>query len=137
MFTVNVLVKIIGVLMFGALSFGMASSFANQDGILKHNLATDIQMFIETLVSFDGDSYVFLDKYDASDVSVVLTNNQVIVSNPGDLENEKVRRVYFLPQGYQISGAVKGAEMICLKKENQIILLEGCQERNEEGKYFS
>lgn len=122
------IIGIIGALLFfGFLLVTKANEFAETNTSLKINIAQDIQMMANTLAGVPGDAAVEY-PLNVSQFNIILRKNSVSVSEEGDTSAEKVVRDFYLPQGYDAFGTLKGEDRLCMEKKDKKIILRRCTE---------
>jgi len=91
------------------------------------NIAEDVRMMVNTLISVPGDAVV---KYprNISEFRLILRQDSVSVFREGDSPAEHIKRIFYLPKNYTAVGAVEGVDYFCLDKKKRKVLLRHCNE---------
>lgn len=96
---------------------------ANEEEIVKQNMATDLVMMINTLVGLPGDALVGY-PYDTKEYSFILTSKQLTIYTKSD--KNPLHRELLLPADYTALGALENSPTLCLEKKKKDIILATC-----------
>ncbi|HLC80820.1 MAG TPA: hypothetical protein VJG31_03540 [Candidatus Nanoarchaeia archaeon] len=121
-------VEILAVIFLAFISLKMAQAAANQSSLEKINLAQDLVLSVNTLVSFPGEGflqYPLNDRYNLSEYIFSLTDGGVTTKSKPEEELGSVTRRLSLPQGYTAFGEMSYPEKFYLVKEGKKIYLSG------------
>jgi len=104
----------------------IAKGYANDETILKINLAEDIVLMVNTLAAVPGDAAA---EYpgNSSKYNIILDSSTVLIFQHDEPEINHVSRKFILPQGYVATGLLEEKERLCLEKQNKTILMRGCK----------
>ena len=105
------------------------NSLADSDSAQKLNIAADMSMMINTLVSTPGNAVVRY-PHDVSEFVISLGRSSVVVYKENNLLS--VQSEYLLPFGYLAGGAVEAVDHPCLEKIGRDIILRPCHENEFE-----
>ena len=110
-----------------------AASYGKADPIVKKNVAQDLALMVDVLVSFPGDVLVEypqdVSKYSfliSSIKSGVFTMRKVVVFKKDESLHLKSEAAFTLPDNFDASGDVEQKARVCLKKTANKIFLEAC-----------
>lgn len=120
------IVEILAVIFLAFIALKMAQTAANQSSLEKINLAQDLVLSVNTLVSFPGEGflqYPLNDEYNLSEYIIYLTEGGVAAKSKPDEEFGSVTRRLSLPQGYTAFGEMFHKEKFYLVKEGKKIYL--------------
>ena len=109
------------------LSFQAVIGYAEDETVMKINLAEDLTMMVNTMVGIPGDITVAY-PHDVEVFSFILRSNSIIVLIKGETDVKNVVRLFNLPQGYVAEGTVEEISKICLEKSHHKIILRACEE---------
>jgi hypothetical protein len=123
---VFMIIEIIIVVFVVYSTISIANVYGSSKTVNKINLASDIQMMVNTLVASPADAFV---EYpgDVSEYKIFLYQDSVKVYIEGDGENQQITRFFVLPEGYSAVGSLVEKEKLCLKKSSRDLFLEECQ----------
>ncbi len=107
------------------MTFELAQKYAGSETANKINLAEDIKMMADVLVGTPGEVLI---EYpgNVSKYALILNSNYIRVFIKGEGELKTVIRQIILPKGYTAFGTLEEQSRLCLRKENQQILLQRC-----------
>lgn len=105
----------------------VAAAFGESDTVIKINTAEDLWMMVDILAGVPGEAVIEYPR-DVSQFVFILTQTGVIISKTGETELKQVIRNYYLPDGFQATGAAKNVQRICLEKKNKVIFIRECLE---------
>lgn len=119
--------EIIVVLLVVGMTFFIATSLANSEGVQKIRFTKDISMLVNTMAGLPGDALVEFPQ-NTSQLGFVLNNAEMIgfLAKEKEMVERREHRKIYLPAGYTASGLVNGEQKICLQKEKKIIELKPC-----------
>lgn len=118
------IVEILAVIFLAFIALKMAQAAASQSSLEKINLAQDLVLSVNTLVSFPGEGflqYPLNDKYNLSEYIIYLTEAGVTTKSKPEEELGSATRRLSLPQGYTASGEMFHKEKFYLVKEGKKI----------------
>lgn len=116
---------VLGAILLGSIPVYIATSFAQGEAVKKVNTAEDLVMMVNTLVGVPGAALIEYPK-NVKDYQFVLSSDDLLVFSAGDNELQRVKRTFYLPEGYQAHGFVESEERICFNKRDRRIVLSGC-----------
>ncbi|MBI4980023.1 hypothetical protein HZC30_00530 [Candidatus Woesearchaeota archaeon] len=119
------IIEILAVLVVGVMITKYAVTIAHSETVTKINLANNLQMMMNTLVATPGDAVVAY-PYNASKFNLILSQSSVTVTQPNDLNVEKIIRGFNLPAGYEALGVLEQKDKACLEKKSTRIILREC-----------
>lgn len=122
---ITTILELLAVLFIVFILMEVAQAYGESDTVIKINLAEDFRMMVNTLAGVPGEAVIEYPR-NLLEFVLILTQNGVIVSKEGESEVKQVIRNYYLPEGYQATGAVKKAKRICLEKKNKVIFVREC-----------
>ena len=102
-----------------------AKNLAESEHNSKIRTAQDIKMMIDVLVGVPGQAVVQY-PYDVSKYSLSLQTNSITVFEKGEAEGLRTFRNFYLPPGYDASGAKNNPKSLCLEKKDKTITLREC-----------
>jgi len=105
------LFEIIVVVFIGYMAFEIADTFGSSETTNKINLANDISLMINTLVSIPGDAVV---EYpgNVSKYTFVLTSHAITVFIKDDSEIKRQIQSFHLPPGYSARGRYRSVSSL-------------------------
>ena len=122
------LVLILGLLLVSIVIFMMvnkAKSYGESDTVTKMNVAEDIKMMVDTLVSVPGDAVIEyprgLEKF-----NLILDLSGITIFKDDEPRQKWVSRFFNLPTDYSAIGTIRNVNKICLEKERRRIILRNC-----------
>jgi hypothetical protein len=125
---IMIVFELVIVLIVGGMLISTAKSFGESTTSTKINLAQDITMMVETLVSVSGDAVVKY-PYEIDGFTLVLSSGSVFISLPDEPKNKKIFRNFVLPKGFKSVGIIENSHEICLEKKEKVIELRDCNEQ--------
>ena len=118
--------EVLAVLLIVTIAFKIAIGYANSDTITKINMAKDLGLMVNTLVSVPGDVVVTY-PYNVSAYIILFDKNQeIIVMKKNDTPQNQARKKFYLPTHYSASGVLEEKERLCLEKRSTEIILREC-----------
>lgn len=117
--------EILAVLAIIFILVSVADVLGNSDTVFKINAVEDIRMMINTLVGVTGDAVVEYPN-DVSEYIFILSQNKILMFKE-DERDQKIERMFFVPEGYSAQGVTEEVEKICLEKRDKTILLRPCE----------
>jgi len=121
-----IIFELLAVVLIVSIVFSVAKAMGSSDRVFRINLANDIQMMTETLVSVPGD-VVIESPYNVSGYVLILDQSSITVFKKGDSDDEKITKNFYLPEGYEAKGSLEEEERFCLEKESQTVFLRDCK----------
>ena len=112
------------IVIFGVVQTTLA--FNESDTITKVNIAEDIRMMVDTLVSVPGDAVVEYPR-DVSRFIFILGQDDITIYKSGESEFKTITRIFYLPEGYYAVGFIENADRVCLEKTGHDIFLRRCE----------
>jgi hypothetical protein len=122
--------ELLVVVLVVAMTFSIAGSMAKGERVEKVVLAEEIRMMMNTLVSVSGEAVVEY-PYNVSKYVFLLNENSVTVFVEGEDKVNWAVRTFYLPEGYEAAGSLKGKERACLEKTGRNIFLRECGAEEE------
>lgn len=121
-----VIFEILAVIIVVSMTFSAAKGMAKGERVEKVNLAEEIRMMADTLVGVPGEAVVEC-PYNVSKYVFLLDKESVSVFKESEDKVNWAVRKFYLPEGYQAIGSLKGKERACLEKKGKTIFLRECE----------
>jgi hypothetical protein len=124
-FTITHLVEIVALVILAGVVLGIGVKLGSSETILRNNIAEDLRMMVDTLISVPGDAVLEYPR-DVSGYIFLLNNQKIDVFMKNELESQMVSRNFILPLGYSAQGNVNERSNICLEKNYKTIFIREC-----------
>jgi hypothetical protein len=117
--------EIIVVLTVVMMMVSVATSFAEDDMIIKIRIAEDLALMVDTLVGVPGDALILYEK-NVSKYNLLLKGESITIMKPGDNDFSKAVRKIRLPAGYTAISVVEQQETVCMEKGGIHFFIRPC-----------
>tara|TARA_Y100000310_G_C20474848_1_gene711889 strand:+ start:57 stop:722 length:666 start_codon:yes stop_codon:yes gene_type:complete len=102
-----------------------AKTYGESDTVTKINIAEDIKMMVNTLVSVPGNVVIEYPR-GVEKFNLILDSSGVTVFKNNEPKQKRVSRHFILPTLYSAIGTITNVNKICLEKERKKIILRKC-----------
>ena len=123
---IMIIFELLVVILVISMTFSVAKGMAKGERVEKVNLAEEVRMMMDTLVGVPGEAVVEF-PYNVSKYVFLLDKESVSVFKEGEDKVNWAVRKFYLPEGYQAVGSLKGKERACLEKKGKNIFLRECK----------
>lgn len=123
---IMIIIELLAVILVISMTFSVAKGMAKGERVEKVSLAEEIRMMVDTLVSVPGEAVVEY-PHNVSEYFFLLDKGSISVFKEGDDKVNWVIRNFYLPEGYETVGSLKGKERACLEKKGKNIFLRECK----------
>lgn len=122
---IMVIFEVLVVIGIVTMTIAVARGMGESETVEKINIANDIRMMVDTLVSIPNDAKI---EYpgNVSKYTILLEQGSVSVWKKGENDAVKVIRTFYVPEGYTAAGAAEQKLKICMQKSGKSISLRPC-----------
>lgn len=127
---IMIIFEVLVVLLVVSMTFNVAKGMAKGERVEKVNLAEEIRMMINVLVGVSGEAVVEC-PYNVSKYVLFLDDKSITVFKEDEDKVNWAVRNFYLPEGYEAAGSLKGKERACLEKKGKAIFLRECEQEEK------